>query len=126
MKQEEIGAAYQKVDLGVLEALRAAISNIRDFHQRQEVQSWLTTKPDGTILGQKVTPLDAVGVYVPGGKAVYPSSIVMNVIPAQVAGVEKIVMVSPPNQQGNLDPVVLVTAHEVGVDLLEIVGVMQK
>ncbi|KMK77467.1 histidinol dehydrogenase [Alkalihalobacillus pseudalcaliphilus] len=122
VKQEEIEAAYQKVDLGVLEALRAAISNIRDFHQRQEVQSWLTTKPDGTILGQKVTPLDAVGVYVPGGKAVYPSSIVMNVIPAQVAGVEKIVMVSPPNQQGNLDPVVLVTAHEVGVSEIYKVG----
>ena len=120
--QEEIDQAYEKIAENVLEAVRAAMENIRDFHQRQKRQSWMTTKEDGTILGQKITPLDSVGVYVPGGTAAYPSSIMMNVIPAQVAGVERIVMVSPPQKDGNLPAGVLVAANELGVKEIFKVG----
>ncbi|MGO4888848.1 histidinol dehydrogenase [Anaerobacillus sp. MEB173] len=120
--KEEIEAAYTQIDDDIIAALREAADNIRDFHSRQKRQSWLTTKPDGTILGQQVTPLDSVGVYVPGGTAAYPSSIMMNVLPAQVAGVEKIVMVSPPNANGELPPGVLVAANEIGVKEIYKVG----
>ncbi len=113
--KEEMGDAYNEVDDEVLEALRQAALNIREFHERQTRQSWMVTKEDGTMLGQKIIPLDSVGVYVPGGKASYPSTIMMNVIPAQVAGVENIVMTSPPDKNGNLNPAVLVTAAELGV-----------
>ncbi|WP_026672312.1 histidinol dehydrogenase [Alkalihalobacterium bogoriense] len=121
--QAEIDAAYEQINENVLEAIREAIENIRDFHMRQKRQSWMTTKEDGTILGQQITPLDSVGVYVPGGTAAYPSSIMMNVIPAQVAGVKKVVMVSPPQQDGSWSAGVLVTAHELGVtDMFKVGG----
>ncbi|UTR11719.1 histidinol dehydrogenase [Evansella sp. LMS18] len=113
--QKEIDEAYNKIDEETLAIIREARENIRDFHARQVQQSWITTKEDGTILGQKVTPLDAAGVYVPGGRAAYPSTILMNVVPAQVAGVERIVMVSPPQKDGSLNATVLVTASELGI-----------
>ncbi|RKL68404.1 histidinol dehydrogenase [Salipaludibacillus neizhouensis] len=119
---EETEQAYQTVDEDTLVIIREAIENIRDFHQRQVEQSWMTTKEDGTILGQKVTALDAVGVYVPGGRAAYPSSILMNVIPAQVAGVKRIVMTSPPQKNGSLDDIVLVTASELGIKEIYKIG----
>ncbi|QOY36958.1 histidinol dehydrogenase [Anaerobacillus isosaccharinicus] len=114
--KDELEAAYAHIDDKVLAALREAMGNIRRFHERQKRQSWLTTEEDGTILGQKITALDSVGVYVPGGTAAYPSSILMNVIPAQVAEVRKIVMVSPPGKDGTLPAGVLVAANELGVE----------
>lgn len=120
--EAEMEAAYGQMDEELIAALREAMANIRDFHQRQLRQSWLTTKEDGTILGQQITALDSVGVYVPGGKAAYPSSIMMNVIPAQVAGVKRIVMVSPPQADGSLPAGVLVTASELGVEEIYKVG----
>lgn len=120
--EAEQKAAYASVTEETLLIIREAIANIRDFHERQVQQSWMTTKADGTILGQKVTAIDAVGVYVPGGRAAYPSSILMNVIPAQVAGVKRIVMTSPPQKDGNLSDIVLVTAHELGVEEIHKVG----
>ncbi len=114
--EEEIAAAYEAIDQAVLSAVRQAIENIHDFHERQKRQSWFTTKADGTLLGQKITPLDSVGVYVPGGKASYPSSIMMNVIPAKVAGVKSIVMVTPPEADGSIAAERLVTAAELGVE----------
>ncbi|AEN87090.1 Histidinol dehydrogenase 2 [Priestia megaterium WSH-002] len=106
----------------MLSIIREAADNIRDYHERMVEQSWMTTKEDGTILGQKVTPLDAVGVYVPGGLAAYPSSVLMNVIPAQVAGVKRIVMVSPPGKDGALPAGVVVAANELGVEEIYKVG----
>ncbi|MBB6450338.1 histidinol dehydrogenase [Geomicrobium halophilum] len=108
--------AYEALDDTVISALQQAIINIRDFHERQRSQSWMTTKEDGTMLGQQVTPLDAVGVYVPGGKAAYPSTILMDVIPAQVANVGQIIMTSPPDTSGLLHPAVVVAASELGVE----------
>ena len=96
--EEEIEEAYKEVDPKLVEIIRKALLNIRTYHEKQRQYSWFDSKPDGTILGQKVTPLHRVGVYVPGGKAVYPSSVLMNIVPAKVAGVEKIVMVTPPNK----------------------------
>ncbi|WP_368503319.1 histidinol dehydrogenase [Alkalihalophilus sp. As8PL] len=122
VEKAEVNAAYEQIDPGVLNAIRAAIINIHDFHQRQVQQSWMTTKEDGTILGQKVTPLDSVGLYVPGGKAAYPSSIMMNVIPAQVAGVKQIKIVSPPQKDGSIPASVLVTANELGITTIYKVG----
>lgn len=119
---EEISEAYEKIDSDVVTYLKEAADNIRDYHSRQARQSWMTTKEDGTILGQKITPLDAVGVYVPGGTAAYPSSVLMNVIPAQVAGVKKIVMVSPPGKDGKLPAGVLVAANQIGVEEIYKVG----
>ncbi|WP_404450508.1 histidinol dehydrogenase [Sutcliffiella horikoshii] len=120
--KEEIKAAYQQISPQVINIIHNAVENIRDFHQKQVKQSWLSTKPDGTILGQQVTALDAVGVYVPGGKAAYPSSVLMNVIPAQAAGVERIAMVSPPSEDGTLPAGVLVAADILGVDEIYKVG----
>lgn len=120
--KEEMEAAYAEIDDQVLEALREAAANIRKFHDRQKRQSWLTTEEDGTILGQKITPLDSVGVYVPGGTAAYPSSILMNVIPAQVAGVKNITMVSPPSADGTLPAGVLVAANELQVETIYKIG----
>ncbi|MBU8906720.1 histidinol dehydrogenase [Desertibacillus haloalkaliphilus] len=111
----EIEAAYDSIDDEVLNALKEAIVNIREFHQRQKRQSWLTTNEDGTVLGQKIVPLDSVGVYVPGGTAAYPSSVIMNVAPAQVAEVGEIVIVSPPQKDGTLPAGVLVAANELGI-----------
>lgn len=120
--KEEIQAAYQQLSPQVINIIHNAAENIRDFHQKQAKQSWLSTKLDGTILGQQVTALDAVGVYVPGGKAAYPSSVLMNVIPAQAAGVERIAMVSPPSADGTLPAGVLVAADILGVDEIYKVG----
>lgn len=120
--KEEIQAAYQQLSPQVINIIHNAAENIRDFHQKQVKQSWLSTKLDGTILGQQVTALDAVGVYVPGGKAAYPSSVLMNVIPAQAAGVERIAMVSPPSADGTLPAGVLVAADILGVDEIYKVG----
>ncbi|MFB4164543.1 histidinol dehydrogenase [Alteribacillus sp. JSM 102045] len=113
--EKEMKEAYDDINEQTLKALRRAIKNIRSFHERQTRQSWVTTNEDGTMLGQKITPLDSAGVYVPGGKAAYPSTIMMNVIPAQVAGVRNIIMTSPPDKEGKLAPAVLVTAAELGV-----------
>ncbi|WP_027409916.1 histidinol dehydrogenase [Anoxybacteroides tepidamans] len=119
---EEVEAAYQEIGEEMLSILREAAANIREYHERQKRESWIMTKEDGTILGQKITPLDAVGLYVPGGTAAYPSSVLMNVIPAQVAGVKRIVIVSPPNKQGTLPAGVLVAASELGVREIYKVG----
>ncbi|UHA75219.1 histidinol dehydrogenase [Paenibacillus sp. 481] len=110
-------AAYTQVEPSFIEAIRQAAANIRTFHEQQKRRSWMDIQPDGTMLGQIVRPLARVGVYVPGGKASYPSSVLMNVIPAQVAGVREIVMVTPPgtNGQEDIDPYILVAAAEAGV-----------
>lgn len=105
-----------------MEVIRKALVNIRDYHQKQKQYSWFDSKPDGTMLGQKVTALSRVGVYVPGGKAVYPSSVLMNIIPAKVAGVEQIVMTTPPAKDGKVYPATLVAANEAGVDVIYKVG----
>ncbi len=114
--------AYEAIDNETIQIINEAAANIRDYHERMITQSWMVTKEDGTILGQKVTPLDAVGVYVPGGLAAYPSSVLMNVIPAQVAGVKRIVMVSPVQKDGSLPAGVLVAATELGVEEIYKVG----
>ena len=120
--KEEIEEAYDKIDVELLQVIRKAIENIRDFHNKQKQYSWFDSKPNGTILGQKVTPIEAVGVYVPGGTAAYPSSVLMNVIPAKVAGVNKIVMTTPPNKEGKVYEGTLVAANEAGVDEIYKVG----
>lgn len=120
--QEEIDEAYAQVDKELLEVIRKSLVNIRDYHAKQKQYSWFDSKPDGTILGQKVTPLARVGVYVPGGKAAYPSSVLMNVMPAKVAGVEQIVMCTPPGKDGKVYPTTLVAAKEAGVDVIYKVG----
>ena len=116
--QAEIEKAYTQVDAGLIDVIKKAIVNIRSYHEKQKQYSWFDSKPDGTILGQKITPLARVGVYVPGGKAAYPSSVLMNVIPAKVAGVEQIIMCTPPDKEGNVYPTTLVAAHEAGVDVI--------
>ena len=116
--KEEIAQAYDLVDESLVEIIRKAKENIRIYHEKQKQYSWFDSKPDGTMLGQKVTALQRVGVYVPGGKAVYPSSVLMNVIPAKVAGVEEIVMVTPPGKDGKINPNTLVAANEAGVDVV--------
>lgn len=120
--QEEIDEAYSLVDDKLLDVIRKALVNIRDYHEKQKQYSWFDSKPDGTILGQKVTALSKVGVYVPGGKAAYPSSVLMNVMPAKVAGVEQIVMCTPPDKEGKVYPTTLVAAKEAGVDVIYKVG----
>lgn len=114
--EEEITEAYEKTDLALVEVIRKALVNIRAYHEKQKQYSWFDSKPDGTMLGQKVTALAAAGVYVPGGKAVYPSSVLMNILPAKVAGVDKIIMVTPPGRDGKVNPSTLVAAHEAGAD----------
>ena len=120
--QEEIDEAYAQVDKDLLDVIRKALVNIRDYHAKQKQYSWFDSKPDGTILGQKVTALARVGVYVPGGKAAYPSSVLMNVMPAKVAGVEQIIMCTPPGKDGKVYPTTLVAAKEAGVDVIYKVG----
>lgn len=121
---QEIEAAYDEVDAEFLTAIREAAVNIRTFHEKQMRNSWMDLQPDGTMLGQLMRPLKRVGVYVPGGKAAYPSSVLMNVIPAQVAGVPEIVMVTPPATGGTegIDPYILVAAAEAGVQEMYRVG----
>lgn len=118
----EIEEAYSLVEQSLIDIMRKALRNIKEYHEKQRQYSWFDSKPDGTILGQKVTPLQKVGVYVPGGKAVYPSSVLMNVIPAQVAGVDEIIMVTPPGADGKINPNTLVAAREAGVTEIYKVG----
>ena len=118
----EIEEAYAQVDDTLLTVIRKAKDNIESYHAKQRQNSWFDSKPDGTILGQKITPLHRVGVYVPGGKAVYPSSVLMNVMPAKVAGVDEIIMVTPPGKNGKVSPNTLVAAKEAGVDEIYKVG----
>lgn len=120
--EAEIEEAYAQVDDTLLAVIRKAKDNIESYHAKQRQNSWFDSKPDGTILGQKITPLHRVGVYVPGGKAVYPSSVLMNVMPAKVAGVDEIIMVTPPGKNGKVSPNTLVAAKEAGVDKIYKVG----
>lgn len=120
--QEEIDEAYSLVDPHLIEIIRKSLKNIQDYHQKQVRYSWFDSKPDGTLLGQKVTALERVGVYVPGGKAVYPSSVLMNIVPAKVAGVDRIIMTTPPGKDGKVYPITLVAAKEAGVDEIYKVG----
>lgn len=116
--KEEIEEAYKAVDPGMVDIIRKSLANIYEYHKKQVRQSWFDSKPDGTILGQKVTPLSRAGVYVPGGKAAYPSSVLMNIVPAKVAGVEEVIMVTPPGKDGKVYPMTLVAANEAGADTI--------
>lgn len=120
--REEIDEAYQKVDADFVEVMKKSAANIRAFHEKQLRNSWFDPKPDGTILGMKILPIAIAGVYVPGGKAAYPSSVLMNVLPAMVAGVERIIMTTPPGADGKVNPGTLVAAHIAGVDEIYKVG----
>lgn len=120
--KEEIDEAYSLVDEQLVEVIRKALVNIREYHAKQKQYSWFDSTPNGTILGQKVTQLNRVGVYVPGGKAAYPSSVLMNIIPAKVAGVNQIIMTTPPGKDGRVNPGTLVAANEAGVDVIYKVG----
>lgn len=120
--EAEIQEAYEKVDASLVEIIRKAKENIKTYHEKQRQYSWFDSKPNGTMLGQKVTALQRVGVYVPGGKAVYPSSVLMNILPAKVAGVDEIVMVTPPGKDGKVNPNTLVAANEAGADVIYKVG----
>lgn len=122
VSQEEIEEARAQIDPKLFAIMEKSMENIREYHQRQVLQSWFSSKPDGTILGQKITALESVGVYVPGGKAAYPSTVLMNIIPAKVAGVERIVMVTPPGKDGKVNPVTLTAAHLAGVTEVYKVG----
>lgn len=119
---EEINEAYSKVDHELLAVIRRSMNNIRSYHEKQKRYGWFDTTSDGTILGQKVTPMASAGIYVPGGKAAYPSSVLMNTIPAKVAGVEEIIMVTPPGKDGRVNPTTLVAAHEAGATKIFKVG----
>lgn len=116
--EEEIREAYELVDDSLVGIIRKSLKNIESYHAKQMQYSWFDSKPDGTILGQKVTALHRVGVYVPGGKAAYPSSVLMNVMPAKVVGVDEIVMTTPPGKDGKVTPTTLVAAKEAGVDVI--------
>lgn len=118
----EVEEAYAQVDENLLRIIRKALKNIESYHAKQMQYSWFDSKPDGTMLGQKVTALRRVGVYVPGGKAVYPSSVLMNIMPAKVAGVEEIIMVTPPGKDGKVNPTTLVAAKEAGATAVYKVG----
>lgn len=120
--EEEVAEAYAAIDPELIEVIRKALVRIRAYHEKQKQNSWFDTTEAGTMLGQKVTALNRVGVYVPGGKAVYPSSVLMNIVPAKVAGVSKIIMTSPPGKDGKLNPATLVAAKEAGADEVYKVG----
>lgn len=120
--EDEIKEVYEKVDEKLLTVIRKALVNIRKYHEKQRQYSWFDSEESGIILGQKVTALEKVGVYVPGGKAVYPSSVLMNIVPAKVAGVKTIVMTTPPGKDGKVNPATLVAAKEAGVDAIYKVG----
>ena len=119
---EEIEEAYRLADPSLIQVIKKALGNIRSYHEKQMQRSWFDAQPDGTILGQKVTALQRVGVYVPGGKAAYPSSVLMNIVPARVAGVEEIIMVTPTGKDGKVTPNTLVAAKEAGADVIYKVG----
>ena len=114
--KEEIEAAYDEVNPALVDVIRKALVNIRSFHEKQKQNSWITTQENGIILGQKVTPMQRVGVYVPGGKAAYPSSVLMDIIPAKIAGVPEIVMTTPPGRDGKIAPEILAAASIAGAD----------
>ena len=120
--KEEMEDAYRELDPAFVETMKKAAANIRSYHEKQVQQSWITTRPDGSILGQKVTPIASSGCYVPGGRAVYPSSVLMNIIPAKVAGVSRIVMCTPPNAQGKCPAGSLVAADIAGCTEIYKVG----
>lgn len=120
--EEELNDAYAQVDPELIAVIRKALGNIRSYHEKQRRYSWFDSQENGTLLGQKVMPLSKVGVYVPGGKAVYPSSVLMNIVPAKVAGVGKIVMTTPCGKDGKVNPTTLVAAHEAGADEVYKVG----
>lgn len=122
MTGEEIQEAYAQVEASLVEVMKKSLANIQDFHKKQLRNSWIETREDGVVLGQRITPLESVGVYVPGGKAAYPSSVLMNIIPAQVAGVERIVMVTPPGADGKVNPATLVAADLAGATEVYKVG----
>lgn len=122
VSEEEIKEAYGKVDEKLIGIMKKSIQNVKDFHRKQLPNSWIDTKEDGSILGQKITSLESVGIYVPGGKAAYPSSVIMCAIPAHVAGVERIVMVTPPSAEGKINPATLVAADLAGVTEIYKVG----
>lgn len=114
----QIDEAYARLDKDFIEVIKKSAENIRIFHEKQLRNSWIDTKADGSILGQRITPLETVGVYVPGGKAAYPSSVLMNIVPAKVAGVEKIIMTTPPDKDGKVNPGTLVAADIAGADVI--------
>ncbi len=120
--REEIDEAYTSMDAKLVEVIRKSAANIRSFHEKQLRNSWFTSREDGTILGMKITAIEKAGVYVPGGKAAYPSSVLMNVIPAKVAGVDRIIMTTPPGADGKVNPGTLVAADIAGVDTIYKVG----
>ena len=120
--EEEMEEALKEVKPELLEVMKKSLKNIQEFHEKQKQYSWFDSKPNGTILGQKVTALESAGVYVPGGKAAYPSSVLMNIIPAKVAGVDRIVMVTPPGRDGKVNPVTLTAARLSGVTEVYKVG----
>ncbi len=113
--QEEVQEAYKALDPAFVEVMKKSAENIRVFHEKQKRNTWIDTKEDGSILGQRILPIEISGVYVPGGKAAYPSSVLMNVVPAKVAGVERIVMCTPPSKEGKINPGTLVAADIAGV-----------
>ena len=118
----EIEEAYGQVDGDLIDVIRKAIKNIKEFHELQKRNSWINTYENGSVLGQRVTPIESAGVYVPGGKAAYPSTVLMNVLPAKVAGVERIIMTTPCNAEGKVYPTTLVAAKEAGVSNIYKVG----
>lgn len=120
--EEEVREAYEQIDPKLLDVIKKALVNIRDYHALQKQNSWFESKENGTILGQKITPLQRVGVYVPGGKAVYPSSVLMNIMPAKVAGVQEIIMATPCSADGKVNPAVLAAAKEAGADRVFKIG----
>ena len=120
--EAEVQEAYDTIDPQLVETIRKSLKNIREYHEKQKQYSWFDTTPEGTMLGQKVTPLASAGVYVPGGKAVYPSSVLMNIVPAKIAGVAQVVMCTPCNKEGKVNPAVLVAAKEAGADEVYKVG----
>lgn len=120
--EQEIQEAYDQINEELLGIIRRALHNIRTYHEKQRQNSWFDSRPDGTILGQKVTALARVGVYVPGGKAAYPSSVLMNIAPAKAAGVDEIIMVTPPDKNGKVTPTTLVAAKEAGADVVYKIG----
>ena len=122
VRKEEIDAAYNEVDPSLPEVIRKALVHILSYHEKQKRNSWITTTEEGTMLGVRILPMERVGVYVPGGKAAYPSSVLMNIVPAKVAGVDEIIMVTPCGRDGRVNPAVLVAANEAGADRIYRVG----
>ena len=120
--EAEVQEAYDTIDPQLVETIRKSLKKIREYHEKQKQYSWFDTTPEGTMLGQKITPLASAGVYVPGGKAVYPSSVLMNIVPAKIAGVAHVVMCTPCNKEGKVNPAVLVAAKEAGADEVYKVG----